>query len=92
MRAPKCRTPGGGGPLWRPTVGAADNALERQAVVQILLLDPDSLATVQRARELDDPDVYHEIMRNLRVLREFREGGAVRRTQRRRFARPSGTS
>lgn len=51
---------------------AIELALERQAVVQILLLDPDSSAARQRAHELDDPDVYREIMRNLRVLYEFR--------------------
>jgi hypothetical protein len=51
---------------------AVELALERQAVVQILLLDPDSLAARQRAHELDDPDVYREIMRNLRVLYDFR--------------------
>lgn len=48
-------------------------ALERQAIVQILLLDPDSLAARQRAHELDDPDVYREIMRNLRALYDFRD-------------------
>lgn len=51
---------------------AVELALERQAVVQILLLDPDSLAARQRAHELDDPDVYREIMRNLRALYTFR--------------------
>jgi hypothetical protein len=51
---------------------AVELALERQAVVQILLLDPDSLAARQRAHELDDPDVYREIMRNLRALYDFR--------------------
>jgi hypothetical protein len=51
---------------------AVEMALERQAVVQILLLDPDSFAARQRAHELDDPDVYREIMRNIRVLYEFR--------------------
>ncbi len=50
---------------------AIELALERQAVVQILLLDPDSFAARQRAHELDDPDVYREIMRNLRVLYDF---------------------
>lgn len=51
---------------------AAEQALERQAVVQILLLNPDSLAATQYAHELDDPDAYREIMRNLRVLYNFR--------------------
>lgn len=51
---------------------AIELALQRQAVVQILLLDPDSLAVRQRAHELDDPDVYREIMSNLRVLYKFR--------------------
>lgn len=50
---------------------AVEVASERQAVVQILLLDPDSPAARQRAHELDDPDVYREIMRNLRVLYQF---------------------
>ena len=51
---------------------AVELALERQAVVQILLLDPESLAATQRAHELDDPDVYREIMCNLRELYNFR--------------------
>jgi hypothetical protein len=51
---------------------AADLALERQAVVQILLLNPDSLAATQCTHELDDPDVRREIMRNLRALYNFR--------------------
>jgi hypothetical protein len=51
---------------------AIELALERQAVVQILLLDPGSLAATQRAHELDDPDVYREIMSNLRALYSFR--------------------
>lgn len=48
---------------------AVEQALERQAIVQILLLHPDSLTATQRA--LDDPDAYREIMRNLRVLYNF---------------------
>ncbi|MGH3697364.1 MAG: hypothetical protein ACRDRX_25830 [Pseudonocardiaceae bacterium] len=51
---------------------AVELALERQADVKILLLDPDSVAARQRAEELNDTDVYREIMRNLRVLYEFR--------------------
>jgi hypothetical protein len=51
---------------------AVELALERQSIVQILLLDPNSPAARQRAHELDDPDVYREIMRNLRALNDFR--------------------
>jgi hypothetical protein len=51
---------------------AAELALERQAVVQILLLDPGSLAATKRAHELNDPDTRREIMRNLRALYKFR--------------------
>jgi hypothetical protein len=51
---------------------AVELALERQAVVQILLLDPYSLAATQRTHELDDPNACREIMRNLRVLYHFR--------------------
>lgn len=51
---------------------AIELALESQADVQILLLDPDSFAARQRAHELDHPDVYRKIMRNLQVLYEFR--------------------
>ncbi|MGH3871710.1 MAG: hypothetical protein ACRDSR_09380 [Pseudonocardiaceae bacterium] len=50
---------------------AVQLALEREAVVLILLLDPDSLAARQRAHELDNPDVYREIMHNLRILYDF---------------------
>jgi hypothetical protein len=40
--------------------------------VQILLLNPDSLAATQRTHDHDDPDVCREIMRNLRALCNFR--------------------
>jgi hypothetical protein len=60
------------GPYTASFFEAIELALEREAVVQILLLDPDSFAARQRAHELDDPDVYREIMRNFRVLHEFR--------------------
>ena len=60
------------GPYTTQFFRAVELALERQAIVQILLLDPDSPAARQRAHELDDPDVYREIMRNLRVLYNFR--------------------
>jgi hypothetical protein len=60
------------GPHTEDFFRAVERALERQAIVQILLLDPDSFAARQRAHELDDPDVYREIMRNLRVLYKFR--------------------
>ncbi|MFC9535517.1 hypothetical protein [Streptomyces sp. NPDC056975] len=44
------------------------------ARVQILLLDPDSLAVILRGRELGDQhaDIRRDIMRNLRTLHAFR--------------------
>lgn len=51
---------------------AAERALRREAIVQVLLLDPDSPAAAQRAQELGDAELRREIMRNLRVLWEFR--------------------
>ena len=54
---------------------AVELAIDRQAHVQILLLDPDSLAVTLRAQELGDlpghTDIRREIMRNLRTLHEF---------------------
>jgi hypothetical protein len=56
---------------------AVIRALDREASVQILLLDPDSPAVTLRARELDQAkehtDVHREIMRNLRVLQRFEQ-------------------
>jgi hypothetical protein len=58
-------------------------ALRRQARARILLLDPDSLAAIQRANELSaeaggadagHADVRREIMRNLRALDAFQRG------------------
>jgi hypothetical protein len=54
---------------------AVREALHRYAQVKILLIDPDSLAAVQRAAELGDDrhaDVRREVLRNLRVLERFR--------------------
>jgi hypothetical protein len=51
--------------------------MDREGSVQILLLDPDSLAVTLRARELDQSpehtDVHREIMRNLRALHRFEQ-------------------
>jgi hypothetical protein len=60
------------GPHTQKFFHAVEHALARQAVVQILLLNPDSLPTTPCRPELDDPDAYHEIMSNLRVLYHFR--------------------
>lgn len=65
---------------------AARDALGRHAVVRVLLLDPDSLAAMQRASELagegSQYDIRHEILRNLRVLDRFRRGLDERLRQR----------
>jgi hypothetical protein len=62
-------------------------AIGRQADVQILLLDPDSLAVTLRAQELGETpgrsNVRREIMRNLRALQAFERGLAGE--QRRHF-------
>lgn len=60
------------GPHTQNFFQAVKRALERQTVVQILLLDPGSLHMRPSGPELDDPDPYLEIMRNLRVLCHFR--------------------
>lgn len=59
------------GPFTHRFLRGVEQALQRETVVRILLLDPASLAAVQRASELGMPDAQREIMRNLRVLREF---------------------
>ena len=57
---------------------ALTKVMEREAAVQVLLLDPDSPAVAVRARELDQApehtDVRREIMRNLRTLQRFELG------------------
>jgi hypothetical protein len=75
---------------------AARQALGRQARVQFLLLDPDSLAVSMRAQELGEApiaahplegtgtaDVRREIMRNMRTLDEFQR--RLREEQKRLF-------
>jgi hypothetical protein len=66
---------------------AVELAIGRQSQVQILLLDPDSLAVALRAQELGEvpgqADVRREIMRNLRTLHAFE--GRLNESQRRRF-------
>jgi hypothetical protein len=52
---------------------AVELALEREAAVRILLLNPDSLSHTQHAHEPDNPSAYREIMRNLRELYAFRD-------------------
>jgi hypothetical protein len=56
---------------------ALSRAMDSEASVQILLLDPDSPAVTLRARELDQSpkhtDVHREIMRNLRALQRFEQ-------------------
>jgi hypothetical protein len=56
---------------------ALRRAMDSDASVQILLLDPDSPAVTLRARELDQSpehtDVHREIMRNLRALKRFEQ-------------------
>lgn len=49
---------------------AARSAVNRGATVRVMLLDPDSLAAQQRSHELS-ADVRHEVMRNLRDLRQL---------------------
>ncbi len=74
-------------PVTRRFLRALEGAIDRSAYVQILLLDPDSLAVVQRERELGDrpgqADVRREILRNLRTLDAFEHALADR--HRRRF-------
>jgi len=48
-------------------------AAQRRASVQILLLDPDSAAAVQRAGEISPVDVRAAIIDNLRYLHECRQ-------------------
>jgi hypothetical protein len=66
---------------------AVELAISRQARIQILLLDPDSLAVTMRAQELGEPpghaDIRREIMSNLRVLHAFE--ARLGEAQRRRF-------
>jgi hypothetical protein len=66
---------------------AVEVAIGRQAYVQVLLLDPDSLAVALRAQELGElpghADIRREIMRNLRTLDTFQ--GRLTERQRRRF-------
>jgi hypothetical protein len=59
------------GPHTQDFFEAVKRALQRQAVVQILLLDPDSSPARPRGPQLDDPDPYREIISNLRVLYHF---------------------
>jgi hypothetical protein len=61
------------GPLTPRFFTAVKQALQREAIVQILLLDPGSLAVRQRAEELDDPDIRREILRNMRALAQFHQ-------------------
>jgi hypothetical protein len=61
------------GPLTPRFFAAVRQALQREAIVQILLLDPGSLAVLQRAAELDDPDIRREILRNMRALTQFHQ-------------------
>ncbi|GAA1165258.1 hypothetical protein F4556_006838 [Kitasatospora gansuensis] len=49
---------------------AAGAAIGRGAILQIMLLDPDSLAAQQRSHELS-ADVRHEILRTIRDLRRI---------------------
>jgi hypothetical protein len=74
-------------PVTRRFLRAVEGAIERSAYVQILLLDPDSLAVQQREHELGDQpgqaDVRREILRNLRTLDAFAH--ALTDKQRRRF-------
>jgi hypothetical protein len=74
-------------PVTRRFLRSVEGAIERSAYVQILLLDPDSLAVQQRERELGDrpghADVRREILRNLRTLDAFEH--ALSDKQRRRF-------
>jgi hypothetical protein len=60
------------GPHTQDFFQAVKRALQRQAIVQILLLDPDSSPATPRGHQLDDPDTYREIMSNLRILHHFR--------------------
>jgi hypothetical protein len=66
---------------------ALELAIGRQAYVQILLLDPDSLAVALRAQEVGDApgsaDFRREIMRNLRTLHAFQR--RLTAAQRRHF-------
>jgi hypothetical protein len=54
-----------------------NRVMDREGSVQILLLDPDSLAVTLRTRELDrsteHTDVHREIVRNLRALHRFEQ-------------------
>jgi hypothetical protein len=62
-------------PFDRRFLRAAHGLLRRQGRVQILLLDPDSVAAAQRTAELrGHGDVSLETRRNLRVLDGFRHG------------------
>ncbi|GAA1798934.1 hypothetical protein HC028_13400 [Planosporangium flavigriseum] len=62
-------------------------AISRQAHIQILLLNPDSLAVLLRAQEVGDgpgsADFRREILRNLRTLHLFEQ--RLTEAQRRRF-------
>jgi hypothetical protein len=66
---------------------AVELAIGRQSQVQVLLLDPDSLAVALRAQELGEipgqADIRREIMRNLRTLHAF--DARLSEAQRRRF-------
>ncbi len=56
-------------------LGALLRALDRGALVQIMLLDPDSPADVQRTREIGmSHDVSGLVQANLRCLRSFVDG------------------
>lgn len=62
-------------------------AIGRQSHVQILLLDPDSLAVTLRAQELGEvpghADIRREIMRNMRALHAFEH--TLTKAERRHF-------
>lgn len=66
---------------------AVELAIGRQAVVQVLLLDPDSLAVALRAQELGElpghADIRRAILRNLRTLDAFER--RLTESQRRHF-------
>jgi len=68
-------------------IRAVELAIGRQAHVQVLLLDPDSLAVTLRAQELGEApglaDIRREIMRNIRTLHAFEH--QLTGEQRRRF-------
>ncbi len=61
------------GPNRGTLLDSLSEAARRRASVQILLLDPDSTATVQRAGEISPVDVRAVIIDNLRFLHDCRQ-------------------